>query len=129
MVNSTGGAPSIPRPSKVATAEAKQAASAPLAPGLHRFGGDGPGALAPHILFPPAGTVLDAGFETHTASPPVALEATGGQPPYRWAVNGLPLPPVPVGLNASWRPEGPGFVRLSVTDRSGRSSSIQLRVR
>jgi penicillin-binding protein 1C len=65
----------------------------------------------PHILYPPAGVVLEL--------PPggaLSLEAAGGFPPYRWAVNGVPLPAPKPDDPASWQPDGPGFAHVTLTD-------------
>jgi penicillin-binding protein 1C len=103
-----------------------------LAPGLHHYGPRrldvSPRSTAPlQILFPPAGASLDVDGAGASA-PPVSLEASGGERPYRWSVNGVPLPDTPVGSTASWKPDGPGFVRLSVTDRDDETVSEEVRV-
>jgi len=83
----------------------------------------------PRILFPPDGTIVElarpeGGFD------PLALEAGGGTPPYRWLVNGTPL-----GADddrfaeVQWQPDGAGFARISVVDAAGRSASVEARIR
>jgi penicillin-binding protein 1C len=102
-----------------------------LAPALRRFAPQR-GALAAlatpelKIAFPPAGAKLDLGRGASAA--PIALEAVGGAPPYRWAVDGVPLPEPPLGIKPSWLPPGPGFVRLSVIDRDNRAVSEEIRL-
>lgn len=103
-----------------------------LAPALRRYvpradlllSGGLPG---PKIIFPPAGATLDT-LGPNGGATPIALEASGGTPPYRWAVNGVPLSPSNVGASPSWLPDGPGFVRLSVTDRDNRTASESIRL-
>ena len=56
------------------------------------------------------------------------LEAAGGVPPYRWAVNGIPLPLQAVGSVLSWSPDGPGFVHISVSDRNDRTVAENIRL-
>ena len=59
---------------------------------------------------------------------PIALEASGGKPPYRWIINGIPLPKPALGSVMSWVPDGPGFARISVTDADSRATSEELRL-
>ena len=80
----------------------------------------------PSIVFPPSGATLELSQDTRHPIP-IALEATGGHPPYRWAINGLPLPSQPQGMSQSWVPDGAGFVRLSVTDANNETISEEIR--
>jgi penicillin-binding protein 1C len=56
------------------------------------------------------------------------MKATGGAVPLTWLVNGAPVEIGSLRREASWRPDGAGFVRLSVIDARGASDSITLRV-
>lgn len=108
-------------------------AMAPLSPSLRRFAPGRPmlaaiEASTPRIVFPPAGAVLDYRARDGAATP-IALEAAGGTPPYRWAVNGAPLPPPPLGTMPSWLPDGAGFARISLTDGDDRTASETVRLR
>ncbi len=85
------------------------------------------GADMPEIVYPPPRSRLDLARLDGRLTP-LALEAAGGTPPYRWAVNGAPLPPSPAGSPPSWQPDGPGFVHLSVTDSAEQTSSTQVRI-
>jgi penicillin-binding protein 1C len=103
----------------------------PIAPSLQAFQhSQGPFAVAtglsnpPRITFPPSGARLDLNHAgtTHT---PLVLEAAGGAPPYRWIVNGEPLSLAPVGAAASWTPDGPGWVRITVVDGKNNTASAE----
>ena len=103
-----------------------------LAPSLKRYAPRGAvlmtaEALGPRIIFPPSGATLEFGGQSGSA-PPIALEATGGAPPYRWAVNGVPLPLQSVGTTLTWLPDGPGFARISVSDRNNRTATEAIRL-
>ncbi|HWE72794.1 MAG TPA: penicillin-binding protein 1C [Stellaceae bacterium] len=102
-----------------------------LAPSLRHFIPlDAPllgGSAGPRIVYPPAGATIDVAQDDGKILP-VALEVSGGRPPYRWMVDGVPLPVPPVGVVMSWTPDGPGFARLSVMDADSRVSSEDLRL-
>jgi penicillin-binding protein 1C len=82
---------------------------------------------APRIVYPPAGATIALAREDGRLSP-IALEASGGRPPYRWVVNGMPLPVPPIGAVIAWTPDGPGFAKLSVMDADSRVVSEDLRL-
>jgi len=42
------------------------------------------------------------------------------------AVNGQPLPAPPIGAPAAWLPDGPGFVKISVTDHFQRTATTEI---
>lgn len=70
------------------------------------------------ILFPPDGATVES------VDDGIGLNAAGGRPPYRWAVNGRPL-----AENANfWQPDGNGFSRLVVIDSDGRRHTVNIRV-
>jgi penicillin-binding protein 1C len=102
-----------------------------LAPSLRHFvPADAPllsGAGGPRIVYPPAGAAIDVTQEDGKPLP-VALEVSGGKPPYRWMVDGMPLPVPPIGAVMSWAPDGPGFARLSVMDADSHVTSEELRL-
>jgi penicillin-binding protein 1C len=95
-----------------------------LAPLLRRFS---PESAGPRIIYPPPGVTLDI-MPAGDAAVPIALEASGGKPPYRWIINGIPLPSPPIGAVMSWTPDGPGFARISVTDADNQGASEELRL-
>lgn len=71
----------------------------------------------PRILFPPSGAQLELTNESG-ARTSLDLQAAGGTPPYRWFINGQPLPPAPPGGSPSWVPDGPGLVHITVSDQN-----------
>jgi len=76
----------------------------------------------PKILYPPDGaTVAWDGGE-------LPLEASGGQGPLRWLVDGRPLPPTTPRRAFNWRPAGVGFAQLTVIDTAGRSARATVRL-
>jgi penicillin-binding protein 1C len=84
-----------------------------------------PGSLdpaAPAIVFPPDGAVLEAAADS------VRLEVEGGERPFRWLVDGRPLPSPAWRRTAVWQPAGEGFARLTVLDARGRSAEATVRV-
>ena len=86
-----------------------------------------PNAKPPRILFPPDGAQLDVTDETGRLGP-VQLEADSGSPPYRWAVNGIPVAAPQLAALPRWQPDGPGFARITVTDAVGQRSSATIRL-
>jgi membrane carboxypeptidase/penicillin-binding protein PbpC len=53
---------------------------------------------------------------------PLAIRLGAGAPPFRWLVDGTPLPVDPFARQAEWRPDGTGFVDLAVIDATGRAA-------
>jgi penicillin-binding protein 1C len=74
------------------------------------------------ITFPPNGSTvaLEKGAGGHAALP---LTAAGGRKPLRWLVNGRPVASDDYRRQGAWRPDGPGFVRITVVDAEGRTAS------
>jgi penicillin-binding protein 1C len=97
-----------------------------LPPPLQRFNaGEGPIAAAPpRIMFPPDGARL----ELAGGSAPVALKIAGGMAPLTVMVNGVPLPARGSRRNLFFKPDGPGFVRLTVMDAHGATDSAVVRI-
>lgn len=98
--------------------------SADLPPPLQRFQTrqarqDG---NAPRLMFPPDGSVLDPGAAS------LVVKVRGGVPPFSVLVEGAPV------LTGQYRREfaipfpGQGYARLVVTDRSGLSDRVRIRV-
>lgn len=74
------------------------------------------------LAFPPEGAELDA-------LGGIMLRAEGGRRPLSWLVDGRLIDAAPYRRDAMWRPEGPGFYRLSVLDAHGASAAVIVRVR
>jgi penicillin-binding protein 1C len=84
--------------------------------------GKGRDAGGPKILYPPDGAVVAwDGSE-------LPLEAAGGSFPLHWLVDGRPLEPSAARRILYWRPQGTGFVRLTVIDGRGRSARATVRL-
>ncbi|HYG26921.1 MAG TPA: penicillin-binding protein 1C, partial [Caulobacteraceae bacterium] len=93
--------------------------SAPPALDELRRGDEGP-----RLIFPPDGaTVQVEAFGP--AARGLALAAGGRD--LAWYVDGAPLPVT--DARPVWRPEGPGFYRVTVVDAHGRAASARVRVR
>jgi penicillin-binding protein 1C len=76
----------------------------------------------PQIVYPPDGALIEWRGEE------LPLEAVGGKRPFRWLVDGKPLPSTPPHRPIYWQPEGVGFARLTVIDGNGRSAHSTVRL-
>jgi penicillin-binding protein 1C len=123
--------PAEDTPDRIAPPPLADVEPAPLPKGLKLFAGRGGtslfGAAPPHIMFPPDGARLDLSQPDGSISP-VTLQADGGTPPYRWAVNGVPVADAPWRGDAAWRPDGPGFARVTVLDAAGKRATAMIRL-
>jgi penicillin-binding protein 1C len=104
--------------------------SAKLPPPLQRFQ---PGRLAGtssqaslRILFPPDGARLDPAT-TDGKTNAVPLKITGAVAPLTVLVNGVPVPEQGRGA-LFFRPDGPGFSRVTVIDSPGATATAVVRV-
>jgi len=118
--------PLPPAPKGILSARTSQ-----LPPPLQRFasrGNEGE-AMTPkvHIVFPPQGASLALSTDG-TALDPVAIKIAGGTAPLNVLVNGLPLETVRAPGTLFFAPDGPGFVRLTVTDSTGAADSVTVRL-
>ena len=75
----------------------------------------------PEIAFPPDGARVDLGLARGRGRA-LAIRLGAGAPPFRWLVDGAPLPVDPFARQAEWRPDGVGFVDLAVIDATGRAA-------
>ncbi len=121
-----GPVPGWPRP----PAGVLMATSAKLPPPLRHFQ---PGRLAGEtarpplrILYPPDGARLDLG-EGHGTLDPIALKVAGAVAPVTVLVNGLPVKAEGRGT-LLFKPDGPGFARVTVMDATGAADSVVVRV-
>ena len=76
----------------------------------------------PQIVYPPDGALIEWRGEE------LPLEAVGGKRPFRWLVDGTPLPSTPPRRPIYWQPKGVGFARLTVIDGEGRSAHSTVRL-
>jgi len=123
--------PQEPDPERPA-ALADSGVRASLPEGLKRFATRAaahalPGAEPPRILYPPEGAVIDL-TRLDGKRGTLQLQAEGGAPPYRWSVNGVPLPSQAVASPPQWRPDGPGYARITVLDGAGHRASTMVRL-
>ncbi len=109
------------------------ASNAKLPPPLQRFR---PAALAlasetteppPRIMFPPNGARLELAGERGSLDA-LALKISGGVAPLMVLVNGVPLGNASARRTLFFTPDGPGFVRLTVTDSKGAADSVMVRL-
>jgi penicillin-binding protein 1C len=77
-----------------------------------------------HILYPPDGARLDVG---NGSSDIVPLKVTGATAPLTVLVNGVPVEARGRGA-LFFKPDGPGFSRVTVIDSTGASASVTVRV-
>ena len=110
--------PLPPPPASALTVAAPQL-PAPLRRFRARGAADADG--GPEIAFPPDGARVDLGLARGPGSP-LAIRLGAGAPPFRWLVDGAPLPVDPFARQAEWRPDGVGFVDLAVIDATGRAA-------
>ncbi len=126
----------LPAPLPAAPRGAVFASNAKLSPPLQRFRPTGflsdvAGGKAeppPRILFPPDGARLELAAGADGDTDPLALKITGGATPLTVLVNGVPLGGATTTRTFFFRPDGPGFARLTVMDARGQVDSVTVRV-
>ena len=120
-----------PRPLRPAPKGVLTARTAQLPPPLRRFGTAAVAGTtrAPdvRILFPPDGASLALQADGDTIDP-VAIKVAGGTAPLNILVDGLPLQSTRGAGTVFFEPQGPGFVRLTVTDALGAADSVLVRL-
>ena len=108
------------------------ATTAKLPPPLQRFASfkDARLSLAPkvQIVFPPHGSSLELAGADGEAPDPIAIKIAGGTPPLSVLLNGMPLATKENARTLFFEPDGPGFVRLTVTDAAGAVDSVVVRL-
>jgi penicillin-binding protein 1C len=100
-----------------------------LPPPLQHFSPDvvlGAARERPRIMFPPDGARLE--LAGGPAPDPVAVKIAGGRGALTVMVNGVPLTHRRGRHTLFFRPDGPGFVRLTVMDARGLSDSVMVRL-
>ncbi|HZS65329.1 MAG TPA: penicillin-binding protein 1C [Xanthobacteraceae bacterium] len=107
------------------------ATNAGLPPPLQHFGGEGNMAAnaekRPHVMFPPNGVRLELTRSKEGGFDPVPVKVTGNGP-LTVLADGVPLASNTGKRTLFFSPQGPGFVRLTVTDSRGAADSVTVRV-
>jgi penicillin-binding protein 1C len=120
------------QPLKPAPKGALIATTAKLPPPLQRFspGGNAGEAMAPkvRIVFPPNGASLELAGIDGEKPDPIAIKIAGGTPPLNVLLNGMPIDARKTARTLFFEPDGPGFVRLTVTDATGAADSVVVRL-
>ena len=115
-----------PAPNGILSAKTSQ-----LPPPLRRFAarGNQGEAMTPkvRIVFPPNGASLALSSDGDVLDP-IAIKITGGTPPLNVLVNGLPFETTNAPRTVLFAPDGPGFMRLTVTDSTGAADSVTVRL-
>ncbi len=107
------------------------ATTAKLPPPLQRFAPHsvmGATASPLHIVFPPDGASLELSSQGGPSPDPVPIKIAGGTPPLTVLADGMPLGAKRGAHTLFFAPEGPGFVRLTVTDATGAADSVLVRL-
>ena len=78
---------------------------------------------APEIAFPSDGVDVDLGLATGPGLP-LIVKVRNGVPPFTFFANGAPFGRSAFARQSSWKPDGPGYVTLSVLDSAGRSDAV-----
>ena len=110
-----------------------RATSGTLPPPLRRFGEHAqPQETATfveplvRIAFPPDRAELEYEGGDDAA---VILKAEGGALPLTWLADGAPIASDPQRREVEWRPEGRGFMRITVIDAKGRNDRVDIRLK
>ena len=80
------------------------------------------------IVFPPNGASLELSLSEGNSADPMPIKISGGTPPLTVLMNGMPLETSNNGRDLSFAPDGPGFVRLTVTDAAGGADTVLVRL-
>jgi penicillin-binding protein 1C len=107
-------------------------AGAGLPPPLKRFDRSWEERMSAPFLDPPVliAFPLDRSeVEVADSETPLVLKAEGGALPLTWMADGAPIAVEGDARQAIWRPDGRGFVRLSVIDAKGRVDRVTVRLR
>jgi penicillin-binding protein 1C len=81
-----------------------------------------------HIVFPPNGASLELSGADGEQHNPIAVKIAGGTPPLNVLLNGMPIAGKKNARTLFFAPDGPGFVRLTVTDATGAADSVVVRL-
>jgi penicillin-binding protein 1C len=95
---------------------------------LQRFGARGlAGAQPLRIMYPPHGARIEL-VSAGDKAEPIAVKVSGGVEPLNLMVNGVPLPAISNKRLVLVDPDGPGFLRVTVTDAQGAVDSVVVRL-
>ena len=78
---------------------------------------------APEIAFPADGVDVELGLGSGGVSP-LMVKVRNGVPPFTYFANGAPIGRPEFARQSSWKPDGPGYVTLSVVDAAGRGDTV-----
>jgi penicillin-binding protein 1C len=121
--------PRVPAP----PADALIAQNHALPPPLRNMRADAPksataiNVAALRIAFPQDGARIEL-TGSGEADSLLNLKAMGGMAPFTWLVDGAPVASGLARRESAFRPNGLGFVRISVIDAQGASDSVQVRL-
>jgi penicillin-binding protein 1C len=77
----------------------------------------------PQIAFPSDGVNLDLGLGGADLTA-LMVKVRNGVPPFTYFANGAPFTRTDFARQSTWRPDGPGYVTLSVVDALGQGDSV-----
>jgi penicillin-binding protein 1C len=80
------------------------------------------------LAFPPNDAKIDLAASATDGQPALNFKVAGGSPPFTFLVNGAPVAGPILRRETSWRPDGAGFLRISVIDGQGASDSVAVRL-
>ena len=79
----------------------------------------------PQIAFPGDGVDVDLGLANGDGRP-LTVKVRNGVPPFTFFANGAPFARTAFARQNNWKPDGPGYVTLSVVDAKGRSDLVRV---
>ncbi len=77
----------------------------------------------PQIAYPLDGVQVDLGIAAGDPTP-LMIKIRNGVPPFTFFANGVPIGRTPFDRSETWKPDGPGYVTLSVVDSTGKSDRV-----
>ena len=74
---------------------------------------------------PDDGVDVDLGLANGDGRP-LTVKVRNGVPPFTFFANGAPFARTAFARQNNWKPDGPGYVTLSVVDAKGRSDLVRV---